>query len=303
MTTQNSLDHVQSLVQQIREESERQNAERGKELERAEELGAAKAAATRDQLLGLGLSESDLVVDEKQAAAQQKDIDRLRKELSKSPGGDDGGFDPSQVDLTPGSAPEGVRVLRPAFASVLSATHEQTDARADAPASDWYYNNTEQNPWVWARGAGSGIAGTGVGETSIEVDFWYYFVPTAARFYGVNPYTYYRGFYIVKSDDSWYDSHYARAVVSSHVNVFQYNWKGWNSVNELDVGNDNINVNQRFDTVRNHYYSTLLGANDGAWILNRVKLWVYARGGSAFSQLDFGTGAGNYITAPYVYVS
>lgn len=299
--TQDPQQQLQTLVKQIRAESKEQEQQRARTLKRAEEDGTERADAANAQLLDLGLSKSDLARNDASAANQHDEIERISAELSQdAPSGD---LDVSRVDAMGGLAPEGVQVLRPALSSVFSSSHLHAETQADAPASDWYYNGTEQNPWAWAQGAGSGLFGTGVGETTVEVDFWYYFVPSTARFYGINPYTYYRGFYIVKSDDSWYDSHYARAVVSSHVNVYQYNWKGWNSVNELDVGNDNINVNQRFDTLRNHYYSALLGANDGAWILNRVKLWVYARGGSAFSKLDFGTGAGNYITAPYVYVS
>lgn len=300
-TTQDRQKQLQSLVRQLRAESEKEHDSVKADLAQAEEQGAPRAEAAHDQLIKLGLSEADLTQDKERAAEQQRNIEEITSQLSKDAPARD--FDPSRVDLTAGSVPEGVQVLTPAFSSVLSAPLHQSQAEADAPASDWYYNNVEHNPWAWAQGAGSGIAGTGVGQTTVEVDFWYYFVPRDARFYGINPYTTYRGFYIVKSDDSWYDSHYARAVLSSHVNVYQYNWKGWNSVNELDVGNDNINVNQRFDTTRNHYYSALLGANDGAWILNRVQLWVYARGGSAFSKLDFATGSGNYITAPYVYVS
>lgn len=292
---------LQSLVRQIRAESEAESDSVKQDLLQAEEQGAQRAEAAHEQLVKLGLSENDLTQDKESAVGLQRDVELISSRLSKEAPSRD--FDPSRVDLFAGSVPEGVKVLSPVFSSMLSSSVHQSEALADAPASDWYYNYVEHNPWAWAQGSGSGLFGTGVGQTSVEVDFWYYFVPTAARFYGINPYTTYRGFYIVKSDDSWYDSHYARAVVSSHVNVYQYNWKGFNSVNELDVGGDNINVNQRFDTLRNHYYSALLGANDGAWILNRVKLWVYARGGSAYSKLDFGTGSGNYITARYLYIS
>ena len=303
MSTQDPQKQLQMLVRQLREESDRENAERKAVLRQAEESGEARAAAAHDQLLKLGLSQSDLVPDKEASAQRQQEIDQASRQLSEA-GPPSSEFDVSRVDLALGSMPAGVQVLTPAFSSLLSSTALQSQTAADGPASDWLYNNVEHNPWAWAQGAGSGLFGTGVGETSVQVDFWYYFVPTAARFYGINPYTIYRGFYIVKSDDSWYDSHYARAVVSSHVDVWQYNWKGMNSVNELDVGGDNININgQRFDTTRNHYYSALLGANDGTWILNRIRLWVYARGGSAYSKLDFGTGAGNYIRAPYLYVS
>lgn len=302
MSDQDPQKQLQALVRQVRAESEKDAAQRKQALAEAEDLGAPKAQAAQEQLAQLGLSESALTPDRQAAADLSQEVERISKQLSQAaPASSD--FDVSRVDLTPGSIPDGVQVLRPSFSSIFSSTLQQSDAKADGPASDWYYNNVEHNPWAWAQGAGSGLFGTGVGETSIEVDFWFYFVPNAARFYSFNPYTYYRGFYIVKSDDSWYNSHYARVVLSSHVNVFQYNWKGWNSVNELDRGDDNINVNQRFDTVRNHYYSAILGANDGTWILNRIKLWVYARGSTAYSKLDFGTGAGNWITCPYLYVS
>jgi hypothetical protein len=297
MATQQEIQkQLQALVRQVRADSDRENEQRNQALKVAEERNAGRAEAARDQFLRVGLSENDLEADVGSASEQQRDIAALTQKLSQSTPSSD--LDLSRINI-PMATTESVQVVSPLFSSVLSSPIAQTDAIADAPASDWYYNNVEQNPWAWAQGAGWWDEAS----TSIEVDFWYYFVPSTYRFYGINPYTTYRGFYIVKSDDKWYTSEYARVVLSNHVNVYQYTWKGWDSINLLDVGGDNINVSSRFDDTRNHYYSALLAAGDGTWILNRVRLYVYARGGSAYSKLDFGTGTGNYIVAPYVYVS
>jgi len=302
MATQQEIQkELQALVRQVRADSNRESEERIQALKAAEERGAARLEDARNQFLKLGLSESELEEDTESASEREQDIAAQTEKLSQA--APPNGLDLSRINL-PTVTTESVQVVSPLFSSVLSSPMAQTDATAEAVASDYYYNNVEQNPWAWAQGAGSGLFGTGVGETTIEVDFWYYFVPSEYRFYGINPYTTYHGFYIVKSDDHWYDSQFARAVLSSHVNVYQYNWKGWDSIDVLNVGGDNINANgPRFDDTRNHYYSALLAPGDGTWILNRVRLYVYARGGTAYSKLDFGTGAGNYIVAPYVYVS
>jgi hypothetical protein len=287
---------LQSLVRQVRAETDRENDRRRDALRDAEQQGTARAEEAYEQLLKLGLADSDL-------QPPAKDFQREIAASAQPSGTAVADLDLERVTL-PTVATESVEVAPAVFSSIVSSPLTNSGARADAPASDWYYSNVEHNPWAWAQGSGSGLFGTGVGETTISVDFWYSFVPQTYRFYGINPYTTYRGFYTVKSDDHWYDSHFARATLTNHVNVYQYTWKGWNDIELMNVQGDNINADsQRFDTTRNHYYSALLAAGDRAWILNRVKLNVYARGGSAFSKLDFGTGVGNYVVAPYVYVS
>lgn len=301
VSTQEAQKQLHTLVRQVRADTERENDQRHRMLRQAEEQGASRAETAQDQLMRIGLSENDLSADKQVADDRRQEREQISQSLAQS--SSSGDLDIQRVDLGAGLAPPDVQVLAPVLSSVQVSPFTHSEAQADGPAADYYYNNVQHNPWAWAQGAGSGIAGTGVGEFSIQSDFWFYFVPQVNRFYGINPYTTYRGFYIVQSDDHWYDSHFARVVVTSSVDVHQYNWKGMNSFDVLNVGNDNINVNSRFDTTRNHYYSALLGANDGVWILNRVRLYVYARGGSAYAKLDFGTGAANYLVAPYVYIS
>jgi hypothetical protein len=304
-STQEAQQQLKKLVRQVQEDSRREAEERRATRERADQEGAAHVDQAQAQLRSLGV-EQDVLTQSLSATREKTEArEQLSQRLAdaspaKSP-------DVSATALDDGFmaalAPDTVKVLAPSFSDMFAA--EPRTAELDhAPQADTYvYSTLEHNPWAWAQGAGSGLFGTGVGETSIQVRWWYYFVPPANKFYSIIPYTTYRGFYIVQSDDHWYDSHHARAVLTNSVNVYQYNWKGWRHEDLLDVQGSNIDVNRRFDDTRSHYYTALLGAGDGVWILNQVQLYVYARGGTAYSKLDFGTGAGNWIRAPYVYMS
>ena len=95
---------------------------------------------------------------------------------------------------------------------------------------------TCKNYYNWAKGAGSGIAGTGEGKIQSWIDFGFWFKPPTSRFYSVRPLFRFRGYIIVSADDSWYNSKYARVTGSAWTNVHQYNWKGWNHVNVYNAG-------------------------------------------------------------------
>jgi len=154
----------------------------------------------------------------------------------------------------------------------------------------------------WAKGAGSGIAGTGVGKIQSWVYFGFWFKPPTSRFYTVRPFFRFRGYYIVRANDRWYNSKFARVTVSAWTNVKQYNWKGWNHVDVLNVGGDNININPRFDADRYTHNSFLLGGGDWAWISCVIGLYAYARGSGSYAKNDFSTGNANYLCVPHCYV-
>lgn len=153
-----------------------------------------------------------------------------------------------------------------------------------------------------ATGAGSGIFGTGAGSFAVYMDWWFTFNAPENRNYGQNVYVPFNGFYIVRADDGWFDSKRADVNISLSATGYQYNYKPTGTANVLTVGNDNINVNDRFDGWRTMYYSDLLGA-DRAYLLVTAKLYVYARGGGSTAQLDFSSGNANYLGVPLVYVS
>ncbi len=157
-----------------------------------------------------------------------------------------------------------------------------------------------QNKSVWARGGGWGCIG---GRASIgrSLDWWYSFRPRKTKFYAIQPTVVYNGFYIVKANDKWYNCKYAKAKIDIKVNVYQYNWKGWSSWNVLNVADDNISVNRRFDTARRVNYAALLRKYDRTWVRVRTSLYVYAKGSGSYAKLDFNAGS-NKICAKPLYV-
>ena len=198
-------------------------------------------------------------------------------------------------------APSEARSLPPAYAAVFS-TKDTQDKRSGGTGTD-VFNYNIIDAWDWAAGDGWGWYGSGAGEYQVWAEWGYwYWVPTT-KFYGVTTHNTFRGFYITRAFDDWWISAYSRALVSIWVDVWQYNWKGWSNVNVLDVGGGNIDVNQRLDTDRHHYYSALLAGGDWAYVRNVVGLYVYARAGGSYSELNFATGAANYLAAPHVHIA
>ncbi len=158
-----------------------------------------------------------------------------------------------------------------------------------------------KNYWNWARGGGWGCTG-GVGSNQQWAEWTFWFRPEASRFYTIRPHFQFRGFYIVRANDKWYNCKNSRVLVSAWTNVYQYNWKGWNHVNILDVRGSNINVNRRLDTDRHTHNSYLLGGGDWAAVRCTIGLYVRAQGSGSYAENNFSVGAANKICVPHVHV-
>jgi hypothetical protein len=197
-------------------------------------------------------------------------------------------------------APEGVKFLPTSFAGTYS-TADPEDKLSGGTGTE-VFNPNVIDAWCWARGDGNGWFGSGAGSYQVWAEWGFWFRPETSKYYSIIPHNVFHGFYIVISDDGFWTSKYAHAVVSVWTNVWQYNWKGWTNVNVLDIGGDNIYTNHRFDTERHTYYASLLGGGDWAYIRNVVGLYVYARGSGSYAELNFATGAANYLTSPHVHV-
>jgi len=209
-----------------------------------------------------------------------------------------------QLDAEVSIIPAEAKFLTPVWAAGFSNQDNQlklTRAAALAPR-DLLTGGGCQDYWNYATGGGWGCLGSGVGEIQSWVEFGFWFYPPANRFYSVQPLFRFRGYYIVQADDGFWDCKSARTVVSAWTNVYQYNWKGWNHVNVLDVSDDNINVNNRFDTDRYTYNTYLLGGGDWAWIRCTIGLYARAQGGGSNAKNDFSTGDANFLCVPWCYV-
>jgi len=153
----------------------------------------------------------------------------------------------------------------------------------------------------YANGAGSGIFGTGAGSFTVYMDWWFTYTAPTNRNYGHTIWVPFHGFYILYSDDGFWDSKEAHARIDLSAVGYQYNYKGTGSTNVFDIDSQNINVNDRFDGWRTMYYSDLLGA-DQAYLRVTSSFYVYARGGGSTAQLNFADGNANYMGVPWVYV-
>lgn len=194
------------------------------------------------------------------------------------------------------------------FGIVPLATTALTPYYAKVYGSDgsvyWQgYNPGNLDVNTWASGSGTGLFGTGAGSFTAYIDWWFVFRPDSNRFYAFDNYIPYHGFYIVRSDDGVFTSKEAKVRIDVSAVAYQYNYKPSASTNVLDVGSDNIDVNDRFDGWRHTYYSTLLGGGDSAYLRLTSSYYVYARGGGSYAQLNFADGAANYMGVPVVYVS
>lgn len=172
---------------------------------------------------------------------------------------------------------------------------------SDGKVSWQGYNPGNIDLSCFANGAGSGLFGTGAGSFTVYMDWWFTFRAPANRNYAHTIYVPLHGFYIIKADDGFWDSKEAKARIDISAMGYQYNAKPTGTTNVFDMGSQNINVNDRIDTTRVMYYSDLLGA-DQAYLRVTASFYVYARGGGSTAQLNFSSGAANYVGVPSVYV-
>jgi len=133
------------------------------------------------------------------------------------------------------------------------------------------------------------------------MDWWFSYLAPQNRFYGHTIYVPFHGFYIVIADDGFWDSKEAHARIDLSAVGYQYNYKSTGNTNEIDVGGQNLNVNDRLDGWRTMYYADLLGM-DRAYLRVTASFYVYARGGGSTAQLDFSSGNANYMGVPWVYI-
>lgn len=164
------------------------------------------------------------------------------------------------------------------------------------------YNPGNMNFYLTAKGAGSGLFGTGAASYTMYMDWWFVYRPSVNRNYSHRVSVPFHGFYIIKADDGFWDSKEAKAGINLSTVGYQYNYKQTAATNVFGISDDNINVNDRFDGWRTMYYSTLFGGGDQAYVRVTASFNVYARGGGSIAQLNFSDGAANYLGMPSIYV-
>lgn len=291
----------EELIGQITKENNHEMAE-SISAKRAEASAAEKSY--HDELksfeaLGLNVSNLEALDRERSGVANKEllEIEAQMNDLSQV------SCSGSELDIDGGFLPPNTLKLTPSWTGTFSDDDAQdtlTNSSA-IEAQPVVGGGSCKDYWNWASGGGWGCTG-GVGSNTSYVEWGFWFRPTDSRFYSIRPFFRFRGYYIVRANDKWYNCKFARVVMSAQTNCYQFNWKGWNSVDVLNVGDDNINVNKRFDDDRYTYNSYLLAGGDWAYVRARIKLQVYAKGSGSYAKNDYSTGTANHICVPYVLV-
>ncbi len=216
-------------------------------------------------------------------------------EISQLPVDLDGGPDVSSSLLPPDTFR-----LTPSWSAVFSDDDEQDGLISALSTSPANYLGC-RNLWNRASGAGWGCTG-GVGSITSHAEFGFWFRPSVTKYYSIRPLFRFRGYYILRANDKWYNCKHARSVITVETNCYQYNWKGWNSVNVLNEQGGNINRNRRFDIDRHTNNTYLLAGGDWAFVRARIKLYARAQGGGSHVRNDFSTGSANYLCVPHIDV-
>jgi hypothetical protein len=289
-----SDDVLEQLVADRRRDVERMQKAQSERLKDIEERGQAKLADLKKSLpkdIADVLDRLDKTHDAAAKATDQQ-LERVKARLVES--------SPSPEDETavhPGLA--GGQLVAPSslgwFAPYYGTLHW-----SDGTVVWQGYNPGNIDLWISCSGSGSGIFGTGACEGSLVMDWWFTYIAPANRYYGHTIWVPYHGFYIIRADDGFWDSKYASARIDLSAVGYQYNYKGTGTTNVFSMGNDNIDVNDRFDGWRTMYYADLLGA-DRAYLRVSSTYHVYARGGGSAAQLNFSDGNANYMGMPWVY--
>ncbi len=286
ITEENNREMASSIAEK-RAQAIKAEEQRAQQLESFEAMGVNVA-----KIESLELTQNEISKGEIELA------DARMRELSQQPVGNDLG-----IDVDASFLPADTYRLDPVWSGVFT-DNDMNDSLIDASAIEAQTVVTGgacKDLYNWASGGGWGCTG-GVGSINSYAEFGFWFRPTVSRFYSVRPYFQFRGFYIVRADDKWYNCKDARVIVSAETNCYQYTWKGWNTIDVLNVGGQNINVDHRFDDNRYTYNSYLLAGGDWAYIRARVRLYAYAKGSGSYAKNDYSTGAANKLCVPHVLV-
>jgi hypothetical protein len=137
------------------------------------------------------------------------------------------------------------------------------------------------------------------------LEFWTYFtfVPATTANYEMTAVIAFHGFYVLRSDDSWWNCRDAEVKLTVQMNVNQYSESGWHDFPALlDVEKDNADEVTSFDRTFFFDYTTGLRAGDPVVVTIKGDVGATCHGGGAYAELNFKDGTANYIQPLFLSV-
>jgi len=129
------------------------------------------------------------------------------------------------------------------------------------------------------------------------------FTPATTANYEMTAILAFHGFYILRSDDSWYNCRNAKVKLTVSMNAHQYADIGKKNFPALiDRDEDNVEEVTTYDRTNFFDYTTVLKAGDPVIVTVNGTLDASARGGGAYAELNFEAGTANYIEPLFLSV-
>jgi len=141
------------------------------------------------------------------------------------------------------------------------------------------------------------------GGSAVEFAVHFTFTPATTANYEMTAVLAFHGFYVLRSDDSWYNCRNAQVKLTVSMNAHQYVDIGWKTFPALiDRDEDNAEEVTTYDLTRFFDYTTVLKAGDPAIVTVKGALDASAHGGGAYAELNFDAGTANYIEPLFLSV-
>jgi hypothetical protein len=122
------------------------------------------------------------------------------------------------------------------------------------------------------------------------------FVPATTATYEMTAVFAFHGFYILRSDDSWWNCRSAFVKLTIAMNVNQYADVGWKNFPALiDRNEQNVEEFTLYDRTHFFDYTAVLKAGDPVVISVKGVLDALGIGGGTYAELNFEAGTANYI--------
>ncbi|MEP7229324.1 MAG: hypothetical protein ABI691_03680 [Ginsengibacter sp.] len=126
-------------------------------------------------------------------------------------------------------------------------------------------------------------------------NIWFNFVPDRTGKWDFSAIVAFDGFYVLRSDDSWYNCRNAWVKLKATARVHQYSWQGKKNYTLLSEEESNADYTRLFNSTEWMDTSGVLQAGDITWILVTITLEAMSSGSGTYAELNFQSGTANHI--------
>lgn len=279
-------ERIEELAEEQGEEERQRGKRRRQERQTLEEIRQRRLEQLKEKCEEKGL-DPDLVLTlfglDEELAGEKEDLEARREELIDQ--GEDVDLPNETSAFLDGATfqSDGLTAYRPTYGEIR-------DLDGELEYSDWYPESIDVRVLASDHGA----------EDSKIVNWWFSFKPASTKMWEFSIIVPYRGFYAMRASPPGAE---ATLHLAETYRALQYNWGPQErQIRLLQIRND-ANIQTRFDRILSGHYTHVLAGGDHVIFEISQRLDVYSRGSGTWSELNFGTGNGNRLPAPYFYLT